>query len=89
MRDFVAFITSFGCPDLSRRSQQKIEKGTTMKRYLILAALALSACDSPAEIAASQRLDHACLQGNIQACAAVQQRVDARNQTLATTAAGF
>ena len=60
-----------------------------MKRYLILAALALSACDSPAEIAASERLDDACLEGNIQACAAVQQRVNARNQTLATTAAGF
>ncbi|GAA6176363.1 hypothetical protein [Sulfitobacter pacificus] len=60
-----------------------------MKRYLLLVALGLSACDSPTEIAASQRLDEACLQGNIHACAAVQQRVDARNQALATTAAGF
>lgn len=60
-----------------------------MKRYIILAVLALSACDSPAEIAASRQLDAACLEGNIEACAAVQQRVDARNQTLATTAAGF
>ena len=66
-----------------------MRKGTNMKRYLILAAFALSACDSPTEIAASKRLDEACLEGNIPACAAVQQRVDARNQTLATTAAGF
>lgn len=60
-----------------------------MKRYLILAALGLSACDSPAEISASRQLDAACLDGNIEACAAVQRRVDSRNQTLATTAAGF
>lgn len=60
-----------------------------MKRYAILAALALSACDSPAEISASRQLDAACLQGNIEACAAVQARVDARNQYLATTAASF
>lgn len=60
-----------------------------MKRYLLLAVLGLSACDSPAEIAASEKLDAACLEGNIQACAAVQRRVDARNQTLATSAAGL
>ncbi|MCY4334691.1 MAG: hypothetical protein OXC60_08470 [Litoreibacter sp.] len=60
-----------------------------MKRYIILAVLGLSACDSPAEIAAAKQLDEACLKGNIEACAAVQRRVDSRNQTLATTAAGF
>ena len=60
-----------------------------MKRYLILAALALAACDSPAEIAASEQLDAACLDGNLTACAAVQERVNARNQSLATTAAGI
>ncbi|WP_425037317.1 hypothetical protein [Primorskyibacter sp. S187A] len=60
-----------------------------MKRYLILAVLALSACDSPAEIEASRKLDAACMEGNIEACAAVQRRVDSRNQTLATSAAGF
>lgn len=60
-----------------------------MKKFIVLAILALSACDSPAEIAASRQLDAACLNGNIEACAAVQGRVDARNQTLATTAAGF
>jgi hypothetical protein len=60
-----------------------------MKRYVFFAVLGLSACDSPAEIAASRQLDAACMEGNIEACAAVQRRVDARNQTLATTAAGF
>ncbi|WP_299046587.1 hypothetical protein [uncultured Tateyamaria sp.] len=65
------------------------EKGKTMKKFLIIAALGLSACDSPAEIAASDQLDAACLNGNLQACAAVQQRVNARNQTLATSAGGF
>lgn len=60
-----------------------------MKRYVILAVLGLSACDSPAEVSASRQLDAACLEGSIEACAAVQARVDARNQTLATTAAGF
>lgn len=57
-----------------------------MKKYLVLGVLGLSACDSPAEIAASEKLDAACLAGDIQACAAVQQRVNARNQALATTA---
>ena len=65
------------------------QEGLTMKRYLILAAIGLSACDSPAEIAAGKKLDAACLEGDIQACAAVQRRVDARNQSIATTAAGF
>ncbi|WP_298838266.1 hypothetical protein [uncultured Roseobacter sp.] len=60
-----------------------------MKRYLLLAVLGLSACDTPAEISAGKKLDAACMEGDIQACAAVQQRVDARNQALATTAAGF
>lgn len=60
-----------------------------MRRYVILAAIALSACDTPAEITAAERLDAACLEGNLTACAAVQRRVDARNQSLATTAAGF
>ncbi len=60
-----------------------------MKRYLVLAVLALCACESPAEIAAREQLDAACVEGNLQACAAVQQRVAAENQALATTAAGF
>ncbi len=60
-----------------------------MKRYLILAVLGLSACESPAEIAAREQLDAACIAGDLQACAAVQQRVAAENQTIATTAAGF
>ena len=60
-----------------------------MKRYLLIAVLGLSACDTPAEIAASEKLDEACLAGDLQACAAVQQRVNARNQTYVATAAGF
>ena len=60
-----------------------------MKKYIILAALGLSACDSPAEIPAARQLDEACVQGNIEACAAVQRRVDSRNLTLATTSLGF
>ncbi|RED10665.1 hypothetical protein POI8812_03474 [Pontivivens insulae] len=60
-----------------------------MKRSLILLLLALPACESPAEIAAREQLDAACIQGNLDACTAVQQRVAAENQTLAITAAGF
>lgn len=60
-----------------------------MKRYLVLAVIALSACESPAEISAREQLDEACLAGNLQACAAVQQRVAAENQSLAITAAGL
>lgn len=60
-----------------------------MKRYLVLAVLGLSACESPAEISAREQLDAACVAGNLQACTAVQQRVAAENQALATTAAGF
>jgi hypothetical protein len=54
-----------------------------MKRYFILAALALSACETPAEISAREQLDAACMAGDLQACAAVQQRVAAENQALA------
>ncbi len=60
-----------------------------MKPYLFLAVLALSACESPAEIAAHEKIDAACLAGDLQACAAVQQRVAAENQAMATTAAGI
>lgn len=56
-----------------------------MKKYLVLAIVSLSACESPAEIAAREQLDAACLDGDLQACAAVQQRVAAENQSLATT----
>jgi len=41
-----------------------------MKRYLVLVILGLSACETPAELAARKQLDAACLDGNIQACAA-------------------
>jgi hypothetical protein len=55
-----------------------------MKRLLILAALGLSACETPAEISAREQLDAACMAGDLQACAAVQQRVAAQNLALAT-----
>ena len=64
------------------------EKETSMKRYLVLFALCVSACETPAEIAAREQLDAACLSGNLQACAAVQQRVAAENQALATSVSG-
>ncbi|WP_342076915.1 hypothetical protein [Yoonia sp. SS1-5] len=60
-----------------------------MKRYLFLAILGLSACETPAEISAREQIDAACLAGDLQACAAVQQRVAAENQALATTASGL
>lgn len=60
-----------------------------MKRYLFLMVLGLSACESPAEISAREQLDAACLNGNLEACAAVQQRVAAQNQTLSTIAPGI
>ena len=60
-----------------------------MKRYLLLVVLGLSACESPAEISAREQLDAACVAGDLQACAAVQQRVAAENQAIAITAAGF
>lgn len=60
-----------------------------MKRYLILALLALCACETPAEISARKQVDAACVAGDIQACAAVQQRVAAENQALAITVLGL
>lgn len=60
-----------------------------MKGYLILGFLGLCACETPVEIAAREQLDAACFEGNLQACAAVQQRISAENQTLAITAAGL
>ncbi|WP_179381212.1 hypothetical protein [Jannaschia marina] len=60
-----------------------------MKKLMILAFLGLSACESPAEIAAREQLDTACLEGNLQACRAVQERVAAENQALATSVIGL
>ncbi|MFK7835727.1 MAG: hypothetical protein AB8B60_05855 [Sulfitobacter sp.] len=60
-----------------------------MKKLLLLAALGLSACETPAEISAREQLDAACMAGNLQACAAVQQRVAAENQALATSLQGL
>ncbi len=63
-------------------------KDLTMKKLMFLAILGLSACESPAEIAAREQLDAACIEGDLQACAAVQQRVAAENQALATSLIG-
>jgi len=60
-----------------------------MKKLIILAAFGLAACETPAEISARTQLDAACVDGNLQACRAVQERVAAENQTLAITAAGL
>lgn len=51
----------------------------------LISFASLSACASNAEIAARQQIDEACIAGNLQACAVVQQRVDAENQALATS----
>ncbi len=60
-----------------------------MKKLIILTVLGLCACESPAEIAAREQLDAACVSGDLQACAAVQQRVAAENQALATSLIGL
>ena len=60
-----------------------------MKKLIVLAVLGLCACESPAEIAAREQLDAACVSGDLQACAAVQQRVAAENQALATSLIGL
>jgi hypothetical protein len=57
-----------------------------MKRYLCLAVLGLSACETPAEISAREQIDAACMAGDLQACVAVQERVAAQNQSLAISA---
>lgn len=66
-----------------------IEKETKMKRYLFLAVLGLSACETPAEISAREQLDSACVAGNLQACTAVQQRVAAENLNLSVATIGM
>lgn len=60
-----------------------------MRGFLVLSLLGLCACETPVETAAREQLDAACLDGNLQACAAVQQRAAADSQTLAITALGL
>ncbi len=60
-----------------------------MKKLAILAVLGLCACETPAEMSARTQLDAACLEGNLDACKAVQERVSAENQTMATTLSGL
>lgn len=76
-------------PSLAATKNKTTKKETRMKRYLILAVLGLSACESPTEISAREQIDAACRNGDIQACAAVQQRVAAENQNLALTMIGL
>lgn len=71
------------------KAHEQKQKETTMRPYLILAALCLSACETPAELSAREQIDAACMAGNLDACAAVQQRVAAENQALATTVSGL
>jgi len=63
-------------------------KETIMRKYIILTVLGLSACETPAEISAREHVDAACLKGELQACIAVQERVAAQNQSLATSLIG-
>lgn len=65
------------------------KKETLMKKYLILAVLGLSACETPTEISAREQIDAACRAGDLQACAAVQQRVAAENQNIALSMIGL
>lgn len=59
-----------------------------MKRLLVLATLALGGCETATEISARNQIDAACLAGNLNACAAVERRVAARDQALATSLSG-
>jgi len=63
-----------------------VRQDLLMKIYLMLfvLSLSLSGCATKAEIAAREQLDAACIDGNLQACAAVQQRKSAEDLTLAT-----
>ncbi|MEP5152269.1 hypothetical protein [Planktotalea sp.] len=60
-----------------------------MKKLIILATLGLCACETPAEIAAREQLDGACVAGDLQACEAVQERVAAEKLALATSLIGL
>lgn len=66
----------------------KTTKVPNMKKFLVLAVLGLCACETPAEIAARTQLDAACVDGNLDACVAVQNRVTAEGRNLAITLAG-
>ena len=59
-----------------------------MKKYLILAILGLSGCETAAEISAREQIDAACVSGDLKACALVEKRVAARNRddAIATSA---
>ncbi|MEL6641701.1 MAG: hypothetical protein AAFN63_15675 [Pseudomonadota bacterium] len=60
-----------------------------MKKLVVLAVVGLCACETPAEISARNQLDAACVDGDLQACRAVQERVAAENQALAISVAGI
>lgn len=60
-----------------------------MKKLICLAVIGLTACETPAEIAAREQIDAACIGGNLEACALVEQRVAAQNEAAAIIAAGL
>jgi len=61
-----------------------------VKKILYLAILGLcTACETPAEIAAREQIDSACIAGNLEACALVEQRTAAENQAAAIIIAGM
>ncbi|KPB01353.1 hypothetical protein [Ahrensia marina] len=64
-------------------------KRTKIFAVIGIAVLGLTACETTAERSARTQLDAACIKGNLEACRAVQERVAAEGQLLATTAAGF
>ncbi len=66
------------------KSSGKNEKRKPMKKYLFLAILGVSACDTPAEKSAREQIDAACLAGKFEACVAVQERRAAEDLSLAT-----
>ncbi len=60
-----------------------------MKKLLTLAVLGLCACETPAEISARNQLDAACVNGDLQACRAVQERVAEETQPRRLLPLGF
>jgi len=71
-----------------QRHNLKRSKDPNMKKFLVLAVIGLSACETPAEISARQQLDAACASGNLDACVAVQDRAIANERNVAIILSG-